>query len=147
MARERHYKEDFFLYVDTWDPHEPWDAPAYYTEPYWPGYDGEVIQPVYGHWRDAPHLTEEKVNKARATYCGEITMVDTWIGYLLRRVENMGLMEKTAIIFTSDHGFYFGEHGGLFGKMTFDKRSDGRLHQHGDEDSRWGHSPLSTRSW
>ncbi len=31
---ERHYKEDFFLYVDTWDPHEPWDAPPYYTELY-----------------------------------------------------------------------------------------------------------------
>ena len=24
---ERHYKERFFLYVDTWDPHEPWDPP------------------------------------------------------------------------------------------------------------------------
>jgi hypothetical protein len=24
---ERHYKENFFLYIDTWDPHEPWDAP------------------------------------------------------------------------------------------------------------------------
>ena len=40
---ERHYREDFFLYIDTWDPHEPWDAPAWYTEHYWPGYDGEVI--------------------------------------------------------------------------------------------------------
>ena len=39
---EQHYREDFFLYVDTWDPHEPWDAPAYYTELYWPGYDGEL---------------------------------------------------------------------------------------------------------
>ena len=34
---QRHYKEDFFLYVDTWDPHEPWDAPSYYTEMYMPG--------------------------------------------------------------------------------------------------------------
>ena len=43
---EHHYKEDFFLYLDTWDPHEPWDVPAYYTELYWPGYDGEVVLPV-----------------------------------------------------------------------------------------------------
>ena len=28
---ERHHDEQFFLYVDTWDPHEPWDAPEYYT--------------------------------------------------------------------------------------------------------------------
>ena len=69
-------------------------------------------------------------------------MVDTWIGHLLRKVENMGLMESTAIIFTTDHGFYFGEHGGLFGKMTFSKREDGSLYQHGDPDSQWSHSPL-----
>jgi arylsulfatase A-like enzyme len=30
----------------------------------------------------------------------------------------MGLMDDTAILFTTDHGFYFGEHDGLFGKMT-----------------------------
>ena len=42
---EQHYKEDFFLYIDTWDPHEPWDAPAYYTEPYLPGYEGGIVQP------------------------------------------------------------------------------------------------------
>ena len=29
---ERHYKERFFLYVDMWDPHEPWNAPAHYTD-------------------------------------------------------------------------------------------------------------------
>ena len=139
---QRHYKEDFFLYVDTWDPHEPWDAPNYYTELYLPDYDGEVIEPSYGRWQDAPGYTEEKVNKAHATYCGEVTMVDTWIGYLLRLVENMGLVENTAIIFTSDHGFYFGEHGGLFGKLTFAKRPDGTRYDYVDEDAAWDYSPL-----
>jgi arylsulfatase A-like enzyme len=113
-----HYKEDFFLYIDTWDPHEPWDAPQYYTERYWPEYDGEIIFPIYGFWQDTPGYTEEKVKKMTATYCGEITMVDTWVGYFLRQVENMGLMENTAIIFTTDHGFYFGEHGGMIGKSV-----------------------------
>ncbi len=115
---EQHYKEDFFLYIDAWDPHEPWDAPNYYTELYWPGYDGEQIDPIYAHWQDVPGCTEEKIKKAHACYCGELTMVDTWVGYFLRQVENMGLMENTAIIFTTDHGFYFGEHSGLFGKLT-----------------------------
>lgn len=115
---ELHYKEDFFLYIDAWDPHEPWDAPAYYTELYWPNYDGEDVHPVYAHWQDVPGMTEEKVQKAHACYCGECTMVDAWIGHFIRKVENMGLMDKTAIIFTTDHGFYFGEHNGLFGKLT-----------------------------
>ena len=116
---EVHYKEDFFLYIDTWDPHEPWNAPDYYTEFYWPGYDGERVRALYGYWPDSPDFTEERVKKAHATYCGEVTMVDTWFGFLMKKVENLGLMEKTAIIFTSDHGYYFGEHGGLYGKMVF----------------------------
>src|SRR3970282_92865 len=93
-------------------------------------------QPIYARWQDHPEFTEARVKKAHATYCGEITMVDTWVGYLLRRLENMELLQKTAVIFTTDHGFYFGEHGGLFGKMTFAKRPDGTLYQHGDPDSK-----------
>jgi arylsulfatase A-like enzyme len=148
---ERHYKEDFFLYIDTWDPHEPWEAPNYYTELYWPGYDGEQIEPVYGFWQDEPGFTEEKMKKAYATYCGEVTMVDTWVGYLLRHLENLNLMEKTAIIFTTDHGFYFGEHGGLFGKMGRTMGKDGKPVQLWDsegkaafdfEDELWSRSPL-----
>ena len=144
---ERHYKEDFFLYIDTWDPHEPWDAPNYYTEYYLPEYDGEIIEPIYGMWENVPGFTREHLEKAHATYCGEITMVDTWLGYLLRRVENMGLMDKTAIIFTSDHGFYFGEHGGIFGKMIYEIGPNGKYPALDDWDKQieggiWAYSPL-----
>lgn len=139
---ERHHTEDFFLYVDTWDPHEPWDAPNYYTELYMPDYDGEEIAPVYGHWQDTPGYTQEIVDKAHAAYCGEVTLVDVWIGHLLEMVENMGLMENTAIIFTTDHGFYFGEHAGLFGKTSVAKRPDGTPFPRSHPDSGWGFSPL-----
>ena len=139
---ELHYKEEFFLYLDTWDPHEPWDAPIYYTELYMPDFDGELVNPIYGRWTDAPGYTQEKINKGYAAYCGEITMVDTWIGHLLRLVENMGLMEKTAIVFTSDHGFYFGEHDGLFGKMTFARLADGTVYTGGGPEPGWDFSPL-----
>jgi arylsulfatase A-like enzyme len=44
---ERHHKEHFFLYIDTWDPHEPWDPPAYYVKPYYPDYAGEIVSPNY----------------------------------------------------------------------------------------------------
>lgn len=139
---ERHYKEDFFLYVDTWDPHEPWDAPPYYTEMYLPDYDGEIVLPLYGNWHDMPGYTEAQVIKGHATYCGEITMVDTWVGRLLRSLENMGIADRTAVIFTSDHGFYFGEHGGLFGKMSSDKYPDGTLRPYDEMGSQWSYSPL-----
>ena len=139
---ERHYKEDFFLYVDTWDPHEPWDAPPYYTELYLPEYDGELVLPLYGNWHDVPGYSEEQLRKGHATYCGEITMVDTWVGFLLRSVDNMGLADRTVVIFTTDHGFYFGEHGGLFGKMSSDKYPDGTLRPYDEPGSRWSYSPL-----
>ena len=87
-------------------------------------------------------MTEERVNKAHATYMGEISMVDTWLGFFLRRVSNMGLLENTAIILCSDHGFYFGEHGGLFGMLSFDRKPDGALYVHGEEGTTFDHSPL-----
>jgi arylsulfatase A-like enzyme len=144
---EYHYQEDFFLYIDTWDPHDPWDAPKYYTERYWPGYDGEVIPAPYDYWQKVPGYTEERVKKALATYWGEVTMVDTWLGYFLRKLENMNLMENTAIIFTTDHGFYFGEHGGMFGKAIRAGAEDPKDKPQSDDqtgaaDQAWDYSPL-----
>jgi hypothetical protein len=129
-----------------WD-HSITPAAKTYTEIYRPDYDGEIIEPIYGCWKDVPGFTRDRLEKAHATYCGEITMVDTWLGYLLRRVENMGLMENTAVIFTSDHGFYFGEHGGLFGKMVYELGPDGKYPTLDDWDKQveggiWAYSPL-----
>lgn len=111
----QHYDEDFFLYIDTWDPHEPWDAPEHYARIYDSSYNGEDAPwPTYWFWEEAG-LTEDDLARAHTCYCAEITMVDYWFGRLLSRIEALGLMDETIIIFLSDHGFYFGEHG-LFGK-------------------------------
>ena len=45
-------------------------------------------------------------------------MVDFWIGRLLAKLEALGLRENTLVFFTSDHGFYFGEHD-YFGKAEW----------------------------
>lgn len=116
QALERIYDRPFFLWVDTWDPHEPWDPPLWYARRYKPDYDGKVVTPPYHDYRQAG-LSESDLETARACYLGEITMVDRWVGRLLERLESLGIADTTAIIFLSDHGFYFGEHGGLFGKM------------------------------
>lgn len=50
-------------------------------------------------------------NDERARYDGEIAFTDHHIGRLLDAVEARGLAGKTAVIFTSDHGEAFGEHG------------------------------------
>jgi len=80
-------------------------------DPEWKG--GEVPGGAYilGVPRPAASdLTEEQLNHLRALYAGEVTLVDRWIGRLLQKIEDLGLLENTAIIFTSDHGTYIGEH-------------------------------------
>jgi arylsulfatase A-like enzyme len=107
---ERNYThEKFFLYVDTFDPHEPWDPPQHYIDMYDPGYEGEVVDhPVYGY---CDYLTDAELKHTHALYAGEVTLVDTWVGQLLHKIENLGLHENTVIIFMSDHGHYIGDHG------------------------------------
>ena len=113
---QRHYKERFFLYADTWDPHEPWDPPGWYVERYDPGFDGSTPYPAYGYYRERG-MTGEDVRKGYAAYCGQVSMVDRWVGRLLDTVDVLGLMENTIVLFASDHGYYFGEHG-QYGKTV-----------------------------
>lgn len=142
---ERHYKDRFFLYVDTWDPHEPWDAPDYYTEPYLPGYDGRKLYPAYGKWEEAG-LTEADVALAHATYCGEVTMVDRWVGRLLEKLDVLGVAGETVVVFTSDHGFYFGEHG-YFGKAEWIDDPDAKVSEDAVVPEWFSRSWLLTIGW
>ena len=117
-----HTRDGFLLWIDTWDPHEPFDPPAHYLKLYAdPEYDGDqVIYPQYGR---SGYMTEDEMEHVRALYAGEVTMVDWWIGYLLDKVEQLGLLDNTLIIHTSDHGHILGEHdlhgkpGGLVGPL------------------------------
>ena len=114
--------ERFLLFVDTWDPHEPFDPPLHYLKLYDDPYREveNIIYPRYGHWE---YMSDSELRRVRALYAGEVTMVDTWFGELLETVDRLGLKEETMIIFTSDHGHLFGEHGlegkpgGILGKL------------------------------
>jgi arylsulfatase A-like enzyme len=127
----------FFALVDVWDPHEPWSPPYYYVARYLSDFAGERVGPVYGRWKDRG-LTERDLDVARALYSGEIEMVDRWLGQLLDKVERLGIADTTAILFLSDHGFYFGEHG-FFGKMNVDVAATAAAEK---GKVRWLRSPL-----
>ncbi len=116
--------QPFLLYVDTFDPHEPWDPPQRYVDLYDPGYEGEeVIYPRYG---PCDYLSDAELKHMRALYAGEATLVDRWVGTLLGRIDELGLRENTAVIFTTDHGFYIGEHG-LTGKSIITEAGSGAV--------------------
>jgi arylsulfatase A-like enzyme len=106
---EHNYREPFFLYVDTFDPHEPWDPPRHYVDLYDPGYEGEEV--IYPNYDQCHFLSEAELKHCRALYAGEVSLVDTWFGYFWDRMKSLGLLSNTAVLFLSDHGFYLGEHG------------------------------------
>ncbi|MCX7012956.1 MAG: sulfatase [Candidatus Sumerlaeota bacterium] len=105
---EQNYRRpDFFLWLDTFDPHEPWDPPQYYTDLYDPGYKGRVFEAPPGALRKSLGVTDAELKQMRARYAGEVTMVDTWFGRLYDKLEHLGILDDTLLIFTSDHGTPF----------------------------------------
>jgi arylsulfatase A-like enzyme len=101
--------ENFFLVVDSFDPHEPWDPPHEYVDIYDPNYQGkEIITPDYGK---IDYLEEKQLKHMRAHYAGEVTMVDKWFGHFYGVVEELNLLKNTIFIVISDHGHQLGEHG------------------------------------
>ena len=107
---EENYKYNpFFLWVDFFDPHEPWDPPEYLVKRYAPDYDGTpMLHPNYGR-SDA--YTEAELRNLRAHYSAEAELIDRWIGMVLRKIDDLGLWENTVVVITSDHGMSLGEHG------------------------------------
>ncbi len=102
----------FLLWVEAFDPHEPWDPPRRYTDRYCPGYTGpDFIMPN----AMGPSPSTEEVARTRALYCGEVSFVDRWAGHLLDKIEDLGLWDDTLVVVLSDHGTQVWDHG-AFGK-------------------------------
>ncbi len=97
----------FFLVVDSFDPHEPWDAPAWYREIYDSDNEvAEVVGTLHGTWRDK--ITPRELKRLQANYAGEVTMVDRWFGHLMETLRLTGRLEDTVVVVISDHGHNLG---------------------------------------
>jgi len=55
-------------------------------------------------------------------------MVDHWFGVLLDKLDELGMNEDTAVIFASDHGYLFGEHG-MTGKALLTEIGDAMYYE------------------
>jgi arylsulfatase A-like enzyme len=123
-------QEPFFLYCSYPDPHHPFTPPGRYWEMYEPAgltlpesfedphersleifrtrlrHRGKQLFPV------APFApSEEQWRRSAAAEYGMISMIDEGVGQILRRLETLGLRDDTVVVFTSDHGDMFGDHG------------------------------------
>jgi len=106
---EENYRHNpFFLWVDFFDPHEPWDPPEYMVRRYQPSYDGPaMLHPNYGKASD---YTPGELENLRAHYCAEAELVDRGIGRVLQKIDDLQLWDNSIVVFTADHGTFLGEH-------------------------------------
>ncbi len=106
----RHH-ERFMLYIDEFDPHEPFDTPEPYASMYDPDWEGpHLIWPPYTPAGFADGVLDERqARQVRASYGAKLTMIDHHFGKLLDAIERQGMWDDTAIIVTTDHGHYLGE--------------------------------------
>lgn len=105
----------FLLYIDSFDPHEPWDPPQWYLDMYDPDYEG--VERIWPNTADASIYTESELRHIKSLYASEVTMVDTWFGKLMDKVKQLGILDDTLVVFIADHGTELAEHGRI-GKST-----------------------------
>ena len=101
----------FLLFVDEFDPHEPFDTPEPYASMYDPDWQGaHLIWPPY--LRGAQQkgvLDAAQARQVRASYGGKLTMIDAWFGRVVAAIERRDLWKDTAVIVCPDHGHFLGE--------------------------------------
>ena len=113
----------FFLWVDFFDPHEPWDPPEYLVRRYDPDYTGPaMLHPNYGHAHD---LAPEEQHNLWAHYAAEAELVDRMLGRVLQKIDDLQLWDDSVVVVTSDHGTSLGEHERL-GKSNVNTHDDRR---------------------
>ena len=131
--------EPFFLWSSFFDPHpkylapEPWDTmydPESLTVP--SIVEGEhdnnpphfqmtqTENPDFSPYKSSgqglhgfgSHLHDQgELAKDIACYYGMISLMDKQIGQIIDKLEALGLANDTLVVFTSDHGHFFGHHG------------------------------------
>jgi arylsulfatase len=113
----------FFLWLSFSKPHPPLDPP----EPYYSMYrTSDLPEPVVGDWagddgspaairrqrlKDSYDLIPPEVyREARSAYYGLITQVDYNLGRVFAALQDHDELNETAVLFTSDHGEFLGDH-------------------------------------
>ncbi len=124
----------FFLTASFIHPHDPYVA----RPEWWNLYDHDAIDlpDPYDLGTADPHTrriragiqadtvgyTEDQVRNARHGYYANTSYFDDWLGRLVATLAEIGRLDRTVIIVTSDHGDMLGDRG-VFFKMSFHERS------------------------
>lgn len=114
----------FFLFVHYWDIHHDYIPPEPFDKAYDPDYAGaEDGRKIVAREADIKKdIVPADLAHMVALYDGEITHTDSHLGMILKRLDELGLRERTLVVAVSDHGEEFLEHGELrHGKNLFEE--------------------------
>jgi iduronate 2-sulfatase len=123
----------FLLAVGFFRPHTPYVAPKAYFDLHSPS-SMRVANSVSSETqrvsraafasakKEQEKLDDETTREILQAYYASVSFMDAQVGKVLKRLDELGLTESTAIVFTSDHGYHLGEHG-LWQKMSLFEQS------------------------
>ena len=107
FMQTNHEQDNWFLQIETFDPHEPFFTQEHYKMLYPDEYDGPHFDwPPYDRVQETP----EQVDHMRYEYAALLTMCDVYLGKVLDLMDELNLWDDTMLIVNTDHGFLLGEH-------------------------------------
>ncbi|MEM7348715.1 MAG: sulfatase, partial [Chloroflexota bacterium] len=107
FLQTNHQEDNWFLQIETFDPHEPFFSNQNYKDLYPHEYDGPHIDwPPYRRVKETP----EQVEHVRYEYAALLSMCDHYLGKILDKMDALNLWDDTMLIVNTDHGFLLGEH-------------------------------------
>lgn len=101
-------QDNWFLQLESFDPHEPFHSEAQFQSLYPHEYTGPVF-----NWPDYMPVTEkpEEVEHCRMEYAALLSMCDSYLGKILDFMDLHDMWKDTMLIVNTDHGFLLSEHG------------------------------------
>lgn len=106
---EKNKEEDnWFLQLETFDPHEPFFSYSHYKELYPHEYSGKHFDwPPYYFVQES----EEVVSHGKYEYAALLSMCDHYLGQVIDLMDKNDMWKDTMLIVNTDHGYLLGEHG------------------------------------
>ena len=107
FMQTNHAQDNWFLQIETFDPHEPFFTQQKYKGLYPHEYDGPHFD-----WPDYKRVAEtpEQVAHLRNEYAALVSMCDHYLGLVLDKMDELEMWDNTLLIVCTDHGFLLGEH-------------------------------------
>lgn len=109
-VRRQGKQDPFFLWIDSFGVHEPWDPPAQYLTPY-SSKQPSAQEFIYPVGMRSTEFSEAEAERVQALYRASVTFVDHWIGQFLTAVRESGQQNDTVVMVVNDHGTELLDHG------------------------------------